>query len=229
MCRDEAYGSPGRPRRILPECRAPRANGKPNAQAILAAATTARAAGRTALSTRTRRRPQVDLLGLSATYVFCLCGGIIGRCPLFIALTVRGGASLEPRTTRERVQDAQHADRCQHRAVEMVAGPLSGQSVVNEVKAIDQALVVLPPSRRRNAGSGAWHSRASVAPGDPTAKRTRCWSARRSKSGHHLNRSGRRIAVELMRRPFFWPEGGRLQPPARAGRPMGCEHRVSVQ
>jgi type VI secretion system Hcp family effector len=65
----------------------------------------------------------------------------------------------------------------------VVAGSLSGQSVVNEVKAIDQALVALPILGRRIAGSGAWHSRSSVAPSRPTAKRTRCWGARRSKSG----------------------------------------------
>jgi hypothetical protein len=33
-----------------------------------------------------------------------------------------------------------------------------GWSFVVEVKAIDQALVALPISGRRNAGSGAWHS-----------------------------------------------------------------------
>jgi hypothetical protein len=104
----------------------------------------------------------------------------------------------------------------------MVAGSLSGQSVVAEVKAIDQALVVLPPSRRRNAGSGAWHSRSSVAPGEPTAKRTRCWSARRSKSGHHLNRSGRRIAVELDAPAVFSTKKGVA--------PSGAdEHRVSLK
>jgi hypothetical protein len=42
--------------------------------------------------------------------------------------------------------------------VELVAGSVSGQSFVVEVKAIDQALVALPILRRRNAGSGAWHS-----------------------------------------------------------------------
>jgi hypothetical protein len=40
---------------------------------------------------------------------------------------------------------------------ELVAGSVPGQSVVIEVKAIDQALVALPPSGRRIAGSGAWH------------------------------------------------------------------------
>jgi hypothetical protein len=42
--------------------------------------------------------------------------------------------------------------------VGLVAGSASGWSFVLEVKAIDQALVALPPSRRRNTGSGAWHS-----------------------------------------------------------------------
>lgn len=46
---------------------------------------------------------------------------------------------------------------------EMVAGLVPGWSFVVEVKAIDQALVALPISGRRNAGSGAWHSEASVA------------------------------------------------------------------
>jgi hypothetical protein len=52
----------------------------------------------------------------------------------------------------------------------MVAGSVPGRSVVNEVKAIDQALVALPPSGRRNAGSGAWHSRPSVAPDGPDSE-----------------------------------------------------------
>jgi hypothetical protein len=168
--------------------------------------TTARAASLRVPSPITGRRSLVDLLDRSATYVFCRDGGIIAQGALFIALTVRGGARLEPRTTRERVWDAQQADRCQHR---VVVGSVSGQSVVNEVKAIDQALVVLPILGRRIAGSGARHSRSSVGPGCPTAKRTRCWGARRSKSGHHLNRSGRRIAVgSLMCRPFFLDQNG---------------------
>jgi hypothetical protein len=49
--------------------------------------------------------------------------------------------------------------------VEWVAGSVLGWPFVVEVKAIDQALVALPTSGRRIAGSGAWHSKSSVVRG----------------------------------------------------------------
>jgi hypothetical protein len=71
----------------------------------------------------------------------------------------------------------------------MVAGSVPGRSVVDEVKAIDQALVALPTLRRRIAGSGAWHSRLSVTPGGPDSEEDALPVQLGQKSGHHLNRS----------------------------------------
>jgi hypothetical protein len=96
----------------------------------------------------------------------------------------------------------------------MVAGSVPGQSVVNEVKAIDQALVALPTLGRRNAGSGAWHSRLSVAPGEPDSEEDAlpAWSVQQVWASPEP--IGRRIAASSsMRRPFFCKQGGPLSGP----------------
>jgi hypothetical protein len=99
----------------------------------------------------------------------------------------------------------------------MVAGSVPGESVVIEVKAIDQALVALPILGRRIAGSGAWHSRSSVAPGGPHSEEDALSGRPVQEVWASPEPIGRRI--ESMRRPFFPEEGGPTLDP------LGGRHR----
>jgi hypothetical protein len=96
--------------------------------------------------------------------------------------------------------------------VGLVAGSVPGWSVVNEVKAIDQALVALPTLGRRNAGSGAWHSRSSVAPGEPDSEEDALPDHAVQQVWASPEPIGRRIALlELDASAIFYAGGVRIR------------------